>query len=88
MPAFSAQEDVQVVFSSILDGADTRLGIHDSKQSSFSYDVPGERGLAEISRYLHASSPCFRARNASFPARVPRPAADAGLNRVAAYGWC
>ena len=56
MPAFSAQDDVRMVFSSILDDADTRLAIHDLKQSSFSYDVPGERGLAEISGYLHASS--------------------------------
>ena len=45
-----------MVFSSILDDADTRLAIHNLKQSSFSYDVPGERGLAEISGYLHASS--------------------------------
>ena len=49
MPAFSAQDDVRMVFSSILDDVDTRLAIHDLKQSSFSYDVPGERGLAEIS---------------------------------------
>ena len=56
MPAFSAQDDVSMVFSSILDDEDTRLAIHDLKQSSFSYDVPGERGLAEISGYLHASS--------------------------------
>ena len=55
MPAFSAQDDVRMVFSSILDDADTRLAIHDLKQSSFSYDVPGERGLAEISEYLHSS---------------------------------
>ena len=57
MPAFSAQDDhdVRMVFSSILDDADTRLAIHDLKQSSFSYDVPGERDLAENSGYLHAS---------------------------------
>ena len=55
MPAFSAQDDVRMVFSSILDDADTRLAIHDLKQSSFSYDVPGERCLAEISEYLHSS---------------------------------
>ena len=55
MPAFSAQEDVCVVFSSILDEAQTRLAIYELKQSSFSYDVPGEGGLAEISGYLHSS---------------------------------
>ena len=55
MPAFSAQDDVCVVFSSILDEAQTRLAIYELKQSSFSYDVPGEGGLAEISGYLHSS---------------------------------
>ena len=59
MPAFSAQDDVRMVFSSILDDEDTRLAIHDLKQSSFSYDVPG---LAEISGYLHAST-CITERN-------------------------
>ena len=49
MPAFSAQENVRIVFSSILDDTDTRLAIHDLKQSSFSYHVPGERGLRVIS---------------------------------------
>ena len=53
---FSAQEDVQMVFSSILDDEDTRIAIHDFKQSSFSYNVPGERGFAEISGYLLAST--------------------------------
>ena len=54
MPAFSAQDNVRMVSSSILGDVDTRLAIHDLKQSSFSYDVPGECVLAEISRYLHA----------------------------------
>ena len=36
--------------------ADTRLAIHDLKQSSFSCHVPGERGLTVISGYLHAST--------------------------------
>ena len=49
MPAFSAQEDVHVVFSSILDEAQNRLAICELKQSSFSYDVPGKGCLAEIS---------------------------------------
>ena len=55
MPTFLAQEDVCVVFGSILDEAQTRLAIYELKQSSFSYDVPGEGSLAEISRYLHSS---------------------------------
>ena len=54
MPAFSAQDNVRMVSSSILGDVDTRLAIHDLKQSSFSYDVPGERCLAEFSGYLHA----------------------------------
>ena len=49
MPAFLAPEDVCVVFSSILDKAQTRLASYELKQSSFSYDAPGEGGLAEIS---------------------------------------
>ena len=55
MPTFSAEDDGRMVFSSILEDEDTRLAIHDLKQSLFSYDVPGERGLAEISGYLHTS---------------------------------
>ena len=55
VPAFLAQENVCMVFSSILDEAQTRLAIYELKQSSFSYDVPGEGNFAEISRYLHSS---------------------------------
>ena len=55
MPAFLAQEDVHVIFSSILDEAQTRLAIYEFKQSSFSYNVPGEGGLAEISGVLNSS---------------------------------
>ena len=55
MPEISAQEDVRMVFCAILDEAQTRLAIYELKQSSFSYDVPGEGNFAEISRYLHSS---------------------------------
>ena len=55
MPSFSAQEDVCVVFSSILDEAQIRLAMYELKQSSFSYDVSCEGSLAEISLYLHSS---------------------------------
>ena len=61
MPAFSAQDDVRMVFSSILYDADTRLAIHDLKQSSFSYDVPGERVFCCIraANWAMPLPPCF-----------------------------
>ena len=59
VPALSGPEDVCDVFRSILDKARER-DLRGLDQSSFSYDVPGEGGLAQVSGYLHVTSHIYR----------------------------
>ena len=56
MPAFSDPEVVRDACIQILDSANIKSEIKDLEQSSFSYDVPEEGGLANISGYLHGSA--------------------------------
>ena len=55
MPALSDLEEVRVASLQILEDACKKSAIKGLKQSSFSYDVPGEGCLANISGYLHGS---------------------------------
>ena len=56
MPAFSDPEVVRDACIQILDSANIKSEIKDLEQSSFSYDVPEEGCLANISGYLHGSA--------------------------------
>ena len=57
MPAFSDPEEVRVACLQVLEAAKKKSAINGLAQSSFSYDVPGEGGLAKISGYLHVNKP-------------------------------
>ena len=56
MPTFSDPEEVRVACLQTFDDANKKSAINGLKQSSFSYDVPCEGGLANICGYLHGSA--------------------------------
>ena len=56
MPAFSDPEEVRVACLKIFDGANKKSAINGLKQSSFSYGLPFEGGLANICGYLYGSA--------------------------------
>ena len=56
MPEFSDREEVRVACCQVLDDSNKKSAMHGLMQSSFSYDVPDEGGLVNISGYLHGSS--------------------------------
>ena len=60
VPLLSDREDVRILFRSILDEAMERIAIKGLDQSSFSYDVPEEGGIARISGYLHSTAQIYR----------------------------
>ena len=56
MPALSDAEEVRDACIKTLDGANINSEIKGLEMSSFSYDVPYEGSLANISGYLHGSA--------------------------------
>ena len=60
LPTLSDRDEVCNVMRSILDEAHSKIAILGLDQSSFSYNVPEDRGLAKVSGYLHAKADIYQ----------------------------